>query len=121
MTSLTYSRLLVAKKRCCFSLMARSLKSSGVFKCKSMDLSVEELLQEKIKAQGDIVRKLKSEKVEKSLVRNNNEIFLDKIFRHFQNNLNSILIKLCPQIVIEKKEKDSFLLFVGYFIVGGQP
>ena len=58
-----------------------------------MDPSRAEL-QEKIKAQGDIVRKLKSEKVEKSLVRNNNEIFLDKIFHHFQNNLNSILINV---------------------------
>ena len=84
-----------------------------------MDPSRAEL-QEKIKAQGDIVRKLKSEKVEKSLVRNNNEIFLDKIFHHFQNNLNSILIKLCPQIVIEKK-RTTVLLFVGYFIIGGQP
>ena len=78
-------------------------------------------MQEKIKAQGDIVRKLKSEKVEKSLVRNNNEIFLDKIFHHFQNNLNSILIKVVYSNCHRKKEKDSFLLFVGYFIVGGQP
>ena len=69
MTSLTYSRLLVAKKRCCFSLLARSLKSSGVFKCKSMDLSVEELLQEKIKAQGDFVIQLNIEKAGKNMVR----------------------------------------------------
>ena len=72
MTSLTYSRLLIAKKRCCFSLMARSLKSSGVFKCKSMDLSGEEL-EEKIKAQGDFVRQLKvalkDEKAGKNMVR----------------------------------------------------
>ena len=68
MTSLTYSRLLIAKKRCCFSLMARSLKSSEVFKFKSMDLSREEL-QEKIKAQGDFVRQLKDEKAGKNMVR----------------------------------------------------
>ena len=68
MTSLTYSRLLIAKKRCCFSLMARSLKSSGVFKCKSMDLSGEEL-QEKIKAQGDFLRQLEDKKAGKNMVR----------------------------------------------------
>ena len=67
-------------------------------------------LQEKIKAQGDIVRKLKSEKVEKSLVRNNNEIFLYKIFHHFQNNLNSILIKFVSSNCHRKKENDSFTI-----------
>ena len=85
-----------------------------------MDSSRAEL-QEKIKAQGDTVRKLKSEKVEKSLVRNNNEIFLDKIFHHFQNNLNSILIKSVYSNCHLKKKRRIFLLFVGYFIVGGQP
>lgn len=68
MTSLTYSRLLILKKRCCFSLMARSLQSSGIFKFKSMDLSGEEL-QEKLKAQGDFVRQLKDEKAGKNMVR----------------------------------------------------
>ena len=72
-----------------------------------MDPSRAEL-QEKIKAQGDIVRKLKSEKVEKSLVRNNNEIFLDKIFHHFQNNLNSILIKVMYSNCYRKKRKCQF-------------
>ena len=43
-----------------------------------MDPSRAEL-QEKIKAQGDIVRKLKSEKVEKSLVRIM-KFFLTKYF-----------------------------------------
>ena len=68
MTSLTYSRLFIAKKRCCFPLMARSLQSSGVFKFKSMDLSGEELL-EKIKAQGHFVIQLKDEKAGKNMVR----------------------------------------------------
>ena len=74
-----------------------------------MDPSRAEL-QENIKAQGDIVRKLKSEKVEKSLVRICNEIFLDKIFHHFQNNLSSILIKVVYSNCHRKKENDIFTI-----------